>query len=304
MKRALVSLVAVAVMTLGAAARNHTGHVRSGAELSMLDVHRLPLGDGRVSRTPARGSVMTCGEPFRRGGPAHAGDWIDGGTWDLTAKPMVAGEVFWPNAEFAITTTGAGRVVSRVLRGNGLPVGVPTGTFPIARTNPARQFDPNPNGIAAQDVLLTLSTTPEPARSPSCVPMGMIGVALDGVAIYNALDAAGRDAVAHEVQDLCSGHPQGRGEYHYHGPSPCLKDQVGAETLIGYALDGYGIYSMYNANGREGFTNDNLDECHGRVSGIDWDGERVSLYHYVLTREYPYTVGCFTGSPVRPAGRR
>ena len=190
-----------------------------------------------------------------------------------------------------------------MLRGNGLPVGVPTGTFPIARTDPARQFDPNPNGIAAQDVLLTLSTAPEPARSPSCVPMGMIGVALDGVAIYNALDAAGRDAVAHEVQDLCSGHPQGRGEYHYHGPSPCLKDQVGAETLVGYALDGYGIYSMYDANGRE-LTNDDLDECHGRVSEIDWNGERVSLYHYVLTREYPYTIGCFKGTPVRPAGRR
>ncbi len=218
MRRSLVSFVAVAVMAFGAAAGTTRGTSGQVQKIDVLDVHRLPLGDGRVSRTPARGSVMTCGEPFRRGGPAHAGDWIDGDTWDLTAKPMVAGEVLWPNAEFAITTTEAGRVVSRVLSGNGLPVGVPTGTFPIARTDPARQFDPNPNGIAPQDVLLTLSTAPEPARSPSCVPMGMIGVALDGVAIYNALDAAGRDAVAHEVQDLCSGHPQGRGEYHYHGP--------------------------------------------------------------------------------------
>jgi hypothetical protein len=73
--------------------------------------------------------------------------------------------------------------------------------------------------------------------------------------------------------------------------------------MIGVALDGYGIYSMYDANGRE-LTNDDLDECHGRVSEIDWDGERVSLYHYVLTREYPYTIGCFKGTPVRPAGRR
>ncbi|HEY6280517.1 MAG TPA: hypothetical protein VIW72_01815, partial [Burkholderiales bacterium] len=45
-----------------------------------------------------------------------------------------------------------------------------------------------------------------------------------------------------------------------------------------------------------------LDECHGRVSTILWDGKEMSMYHYVLTREYPYTVGCFRGTPLRVAG--
>jgi hypothetical protein len=27
------------------------------------------------------------------------------------------------------------------------------------------------------------------------------------------------------------------------------------------------------------------------------------MYHYVLTREYPYTVGCFRGTPVRAQAR-
>jgi hypothetical protein len=125
----------------------------------------------------------------------------------------------------------------------------------------------------------------------------MIGVALNGVAIFNAFDAGGRDAVAHEVQDLCSGHPERSGEYHYHGPSPCLPSETGNETLVGYAIDGFGIYSLYDAKGRE-LTNADLDACHGRTSEVDWDGKRVTMYHYVLTREYPYTIGCFRGTPV------
>ena len=131
--------------------------------------------------------------------------------------------------------------------------------------------------------------------------MGMIGVALNGVAIFNALDLGGRDAVAHEVQDLCNGHPQMQGQYHYHGPSVCLPNQAANETLIGYALDGFGLYSSYDAQARE-LTDADLDECHGRTSEVMWDGARVSMYHYVLTREYPYTVGCFRGTPARTRG--
>jgi hypothetical protein len=214
----------------------------------------------------------------------------------LTEKLSVQGRVIWPDAQLRIETADNGRLVSRTLAGNGLPVDTPTGRFPIARGDPAFQIDRNPNSIRAQQIMLTLPRDPVQAAQPACVPMGMIGVALNGVAIFNALDAAGRDAVAHEVQDACGGHPQMRGEYHYHGPSVCLPDESGNEVLIGYALDGFGIYSMYDAQGRE-LTDADLDACHGRVSTVAWDGRPVSMFHYVLTREYPYTIGCFRGQP-------
>ena len=159
-------------------------------------------------------------------------------------------------------------------------------------------IDRNPNSIEAQTIALTLPADPKIAAQPSCVPMGMIGVALNGVAIFNALDDGGRDAVAHEVQDLCNGHPQMMGEYHYHGPSPCLPGETENEKLIGYALDGFGIYSIYDRQGNE-LTNADLDACHGRVSTVNWNGKRVAIYHYVLTREYPYTIGCFKGTPLQ-----
>ena len=68
--------------------------------------------------------------------------------------------------------------------------------FPIQQSDPAYQYDTNPNYIQSQNIDLTLPSNPQVASSPTCVPMGMIGFAVNGVAIYNALDDAGDDAVA------------------------------------------------------------------------------------------------------------
>lgn len=265
----------------------------SGNLSASIDIHAIPLGDGKVSTIPKAGYVYSCQTSFRGGGAEHAGDWIQGNTWDLSKKIQVQGKVYWDSALFSSAIQGA----MRVLTGNGLPVKEPTGTFPIAKTDPAYQIDRNPNSIKTQSLSYSLPANPAVANSASCVPMGAIGVALDGVAIYNALDDGGRDAVAHEVQDLCNGHPQQQGEYHYHGPSPCMPHSQEKNALVGYALDGFGIYSMYDANGKE-YTNADLDACHGITSEIEWNGKKVTMYHYVLTQEYPYTIGCFHGTPV------
>ena len=122
--------------------------------------------------------------------------------------------------------------------------------------------------------------------------MGMTGFALNGVAFYNALDDAGNDAAAHEVQDACDGHPQGKGQYHYHSSSPCLP-KAGDHAHVGWALDGYPIFGMRDAAGKL-LTNADLDVCHGRAEKVTVDG-RTYDYAYRLTQEYPYTLGCFMG---------
>ncbi|HTM69109.1 MAG TPA: YHYH protein, partial [Candidatus Binatia bacterium] len=113
-----------------------------------------------------------------------------------------------------------------------------------------------------------------------------------GVPIFNGFDAGGRDAVAHELQDGCGGHPQSSGIYHYHGGSGCVA--TGDSELFGYAFDGFGIFS--NLEDGRSLTNADLDECHGHSHEITWNGERPTLYHYHLTKEFPYTVGCFKGT--------
>lgn len=265
------------------------------AVISHVDTTKLPLGDGKLSTSPKKGYVYSCQTQFsaQKAGAEHTGDWVDGDTWNLNKKLTIQGSVSWPNAWFHIVLSG----LKRLITGNGLPVGSPTGTFPVAKNDPAYQIDRNPNTITAQSVNYTLPRNPTIATESSCVPMGAIGVMLNGTALFNALDAGGRDAVAHEVQDICNGHPEGTGEYHYHGPSDCVEGAEEANTLIGYALDGFGIYSRFDAQGRE-YTNADLDECHGIVSEIEWNGEMVNMYHYVMTQEYPYTVGCFRGTPV------
>ncbi len=62
-------------------------------------------------------------------------------------------------------------------------------------------------------------------------------------------------------------------------------------------LDGFPILGPYDEDGRE-ITNAELDECHGRTGPVLIDGRVVTTYHYRFTLEFPYTIGCFRGTPI------
>ncbi|MBI1219239.1 MAG: YHYH protein [Rhodobacteraceae bacterium] len=256
-----------------------------------------PLGDGKVSSSPKVGYLMSCPTRGSGRGAFRDGPWIDGKSWYPGDKIHVEGKISWPSAHFAVSTVTRNGASWHEISGNGLPKGAITGTFPISRSDPAYNYDRNPNSVRNHTINLMLPADPQAAASPSCVPMGMIGVALDGVAIFNAVDDSGRDAPAHEVQDSCDGHPEHDGQYHYHGPSPCMPGINGKAELVGYALDGFGIYSLRDASGHL-MTDANLDACHGTTSEVMWNGKKTRIYHYVMTGEYPYTIGCFRGTPV------
>ncbi|MCP4318564.1 MAG: YHYH protein [Hyphomicrobiales bacterium] len=260
--------------------------------------HDLPLGDGNISSQPKVGFVFSCQQRFNPNAPGAraSGDWLGKTTWDPSKKPYVEGSVNWP-AEISITRTGEKRIV----KSNNLPTH-PTGVFPIQRNDPVYKYDRNNGRITAQDILIELPAVPKIAASPSCVAMGMIGFSITNAAMYNALDARGDDAPAHEMQDRCSGHPQQTGQYHYHNMTPCFDDRRsepgGHSDQIGYALDGFGVFGIFGENGEKLKTAD-LDACHGHAHTIRWDGERRDLYHYHMTDEYPYSIGCYMGTPVK-----
>jgi hypothetical protein len=279
----------LAILTQPATAEDRSAARPAGAPA----LTRLPLGDRKISDAPSSGYVWACQTNFGLGGAAGSAPWIHGDSFDLTAKPVVEGEVSWP-AQLQISLEGNQRTV----QSNGLP-NHPTGAFPIGSSDTAFQYDRNPNSIAAQSFNFMLPVAPLLADSPSCLPQGPIGVMLTGAALFNALDAGGRDAVAHEAQDACSGHPNPNGTYHYHSLTDCLDDTgSGHSHLVGYALDGFGIYGLRGENGGE-LGNADLDGCHGHSHTIEWDGQSIAMYHYHATREYPYMLGCFRGTPVR-----
>jgi hypothetical protein len=253
---------------------------------------RLPLGDGKISSAPKVGYVFACSTRFGGGGAFRVGEWIKDGSWDPNAKPVVEGNVNWPNAAISITREGT----QRIIKANNLP-NHPSGIYPVSAGTTAYSYDRNPNSIRERDILLRLPAEPIIAAQAGCIPMGMVGFAISGAAIFNAFDAQGRDAPAYEIQDSCNGHPERSGSYHYHDWSPCLgKDASGkaypANTPVGWMLDGFPILGPIDEQGKV-VTNADLDECHGRTGSVLIDGEIKQMYHYRFTREYPYTIGCF-----------
>lgn len=57
---------------------------------------------------------------------------------------------------------------------------------------------------------------------------------------------------------------------------------------------------LYSAAGVVGASSSNCSGVfpNGRTSTVLWDGVEQEIYHYSATLEYPYTIGCFRGSPV------
>ncbi len=255
----------------------------------------LPLGDYRyVTVSAKKGFVYLCNARKDNAGAMNAGPWIHTKTWNDIEKISVDGDVLWSDASFSNTISGA----TRTLSGNALPLTHTTGMFPVQRADPAAQYDRNPNSISAQTLLKNLPANPVYSETPYCMG-GEVGVMLTGVPLFNAFDAGLRDAAAHEVQDGCDGHPQQSGMYHYHSLSSCIQD-TDVDTVIGYANDGFPITGPKVAEGKF-LTTDDLDECHGITSEIMIDGVRKISYHYVMTRDFPYSASCFRGKPIQTA---
>jgi hypothetical protein len=262
---------------------------------SPTDPTQLPIGDGKVTTSGAkRGYVYRCRIGGGGGGAFRDGPWIKSdGTYDLTTKAIVDGAVTWPGA-ISIKVRGSRLAIT----GNGLPRGATSGIYPVQTTDDAFQYDRNPNSIRAQTIAYSLPAKPKIAAKPGCLTGGAIGITVNGVVFFDGLDTLNRDAVAHEVQDACGGHPERTGTYHYHSISECLTKGASTKahsSLAGYALDGFPIYGPRGTGGAL-LSNARLDVCHGHAHVVTLRGKRVQTYHYHATLEYPYTLGCFRGA--------
>ena len=255
----------------------------------------VPLGDYKyVTDAPKKGYIYLCHANKDNPGSMVNGPWMHGTSWNFLQKVSVDGAVSWPNAVFSNVISG----VSRILSGNALPLNHTTGTFPVAKSSSAGQYDPNPNTISVQTLRASVPADPTYSSTPYCMG-GEVGIMLTGVPLFNGFDAGLRDAAAHELQDSCDGHPQGSGEYHYHSLSGCFKD-IGETTTLGFAYDGFPITGPLVAPGKY-LTTADLDECHGLTSEIVVDGKKKTTYHYVMTQDFPYSASCFRGKAISTA---
>ena len=120
-------------------------------------MHKLPLGDGKISHGPKKGWIWACHTDPNGGGAQRNGPWIDerDRTFDMTAKIAVRGSVTWPH-QFKIVLRGD----KRILMSNDLP-SHPTGHFPISYNDPAFRIDRNPNSIRSHTIDIELPAHPK-----------------------------------------------------------------------------------------------------------------------------------------------
>ena len=166
----------------------------------------------------------------------------------------------------------------------------------------------NPNPIRVQEFTFRLPLEPRLATQITRLPMGPIGVALNGVVFFNPFEQGGMNAVEGYSEvwlDSCCGHPQQTGVYHYHKYPTCVKspfpdDGTRHSPVIGFAFDGFPIHGPYESEGvmaKDVEGSRALDACNGH-SDVDRG------YHYHVTPgRFPYVIGGYRGVP-EPSNNR
>jgi hypothetical protein len=187
-----------------------------------------------------------------------------------------------------------------IVHTKGLP-NHPTGKFPQPGFGPQS----NPNYI--QEHLRTYYIPLNPKVNPRhiftttdnsnhALPMGPIGLALNGVVFFNPFDANSQDAS--NMMDNCCGHPSPDNTYHYHKypicmNSPWADDGNEHSPLIGFAFDGFPIYGPFESAGvmAKDITGPNaLNDFN-----LHWDADRGWHYH-ATPGKFPYIIGGYWGT--------
>lgn len=143
---------------------------------------------------------------------------------------------------------------------------------------------------------------PAIAAAPTPVVDGPIGVAINGVPIFNPCTqggtgcATGSDTKTLGQLDICNGHAGRADDYHYHAAPTCMMaDQPSTywdTHPLGWALDGFAIFGYHDADGATAARDSG---CGGNTKAVQ---NGPSGYSYHVTDAYPYVVNnCLTGVP-------
>jgi len=123
---------------------------------------------------------------------------------------------------------------------------------------------------------------------------GAIAIAANGVPIFNPIKNDGRtDTFLAGELDQYGGHSGQADDYHYHIAPLHLQDRIGKGKAVAYALDGYPLYGLTDADGS---TPKDLDKLNGHSHG-------AIGYHYHATKGYPYINGGFHGQVTELGGQ-
>jgi hypothetical protein len=152
--------------------------------------------------------------------------------------------------------------------------------------------------LAEQDVTFRLPRYPTTASSHTSTTGGPIGIAINGVLLYNQYNGMNAllDTLEFNNFDQYNGHPTPAPalQYHYHVEPLYLTSTVGSDALVGFLLDGFPVYGPVENGVR--LTNDDLDDYHGHAHATP--EYPCGTYHYHFTDEAPWlNGGAYNGAP-------
>lgn len=149
-------------------------------------------------------------------------------------------------------------------------------------------FSKNPNSIVTKAFTFKIPASPAVNATHEATPLGPIGVAINGVPIYNQY-AGPNTPLTNEINsfDQYNGHPDPGSTYHYHVEPLYITFNNTKSALVGFLLDGFPVYGPLE-NGKTLVSSD-LDIYHGHT-GITADYPN-GIYHYHTTADAPYING-------------
>lgn len=156
----------------------------------------------------------------------------------------------------------------------------------------------NPGSLQSQVFVMTIPINPAEASNKEATSLGPIGMALNGVAIYNDREGGNVPVDAGTLLsfDRGGGHSGPGGLYHYHFNGDFIS--VNDAKLIGWLRDGFPIYGRKDTTG---VVPTNLDANGGHVGPTQDYPNGIYHYHcsnaaYMNSRFYVLKSGSYHGT--------
>ena len=254
-----------------------------------------------VSCTLSGGTTTTCYKIVTNGAPPDhavgpfcpsstssggAGMWIESGsTYDLSGEFIKNLATFYSDSNWQLYDTSTGNIKTTDTQALFEAAAIPNTTL----NNYCVEGKMSYVGGGISRTLL-IPVTPVPLDSTGSIDAEGVGVALNGIVMDAPAPVANiKAAYTIAAFDDQGGHINPHTGYHYHaatGASHQVASSDGHAALIGYALDGFGIYALNDTSGSEAT---DLDTCRGHI-----DDTRGYHYHVASPGENMH-IGCFKG---------